>query len=142
MKGPPAVVLDTNVVVSALVFSQGRIARLRSAWQRERFRPLASALTTRELLRVLAYPRFRLSAQERVDLLSDYLPWCRAVSMPSRPPKVPDCPDPDDTPFLQLALVGKASALVTGDKALLALAPRFACPILRPDAFLATLERD
>lgn len=131
---PPRVVLDTNVLLSALVFHAGSLSWLRYAWQAERIRPLASRDTTAELIRVLAYPKFRLSAEDREGLLGDYLPWCEAVKVPKRI-KVPVCRDPFDRPFLELALAAKADALLTGDKDLLALARNFAVPILAPAVF-------
>ena len=48
----------------------------------------------------------------------------------SEPPRVPECRDPFDQPFLELALLGEADALVTGDQDLLALAPEFPVPIV------------
>jgi putative PIN family toxin of toxin-antitoxin system len=139
VKGAPRTVLDTNVVVSALVFREGRVAPLRVAWQEGRFRPIVSRATTEELLRVLSYPKFGLSADDRIDLLSDYLPFCRVVTIPARMPKVPACPDPDDRAFLQLARAGKASWLVTGDADLLGIAPSFGCRIVRPGTFLEAI---
>ena len=59
---PTRVVLDTSVVVSALVFEAGRLAWLRSAWRRERIKPLVSKSTVTELLRVLAYPKIQAFA--------------------------------------------------------------------------------
>ena len=59
---PPRVVLDTNVVLSALVFRKGTTARLRAAWQGGHCLPLVSAATAQELMRVLSYPKFRLDA--------------------------------------------------------------------------------
>ncbi|MFQ4135329.1 putative toxin-antitoxin system toxin component, PIN family [Nodosilinea sp. PGN35] len=47
------VVLDTNVLVSALVFRQGSIATLRTAWQAQHFIPLVSRATATELIRDL-----------------------------------------------------------------------------------------
>lgn len=58
----PRVVVDTNVVLSALVFGGGATARVRQAWQTGRLLPLASTATVQELMRVLAYPKFKLSA--------------------------------------------------------------------------------
>lgn len=140
MKAVPRAVLDTNAVVSALVFPGGRLARLRQAWQAARFTPLVSHPTAEELVRVLAYPKFRLDESEQLELLADYLPHCRVVRLPARLPRVPSCPDPGDIPFLQLAVAGKAAALVTGDRDLLALGRVGACAIVRPEAFLATIE--
>ena len=64
---PPRVVVDTNVVLSALVFAGGRLETLRCAWQSGQYVPLASSHTVSELIRVLAYPKFRLSAADRQE---------------------------------------------------------------------------
>ena len=137
--GPPRVVIDTNLVLSALVFAQGRLTPLRQAWQAQRIRPLVSRVTAAELIRVLAYPKFRLTPEEQRELLADYLPCCETVRIPDPPPKTPACRDAFDVPFLQLALAGKAKALVTGDRGLLSLARGFACPILSAERFIDSL---
>lgn len=140
----PRVVIDTNLVLSALVFAQGRVAPLRLAWQGGRIQPLVSRVTAAELMRVLAYPKFKLTAAEQQELLADYLPHCKTVRIPEPPPPMPPhtptCRDAFDLPFLQLALAGEAQALVTGDSDLLALAGQFACPILTAEAFIQTLK--
>ncbi len=81
---------------------------------------------------MLAYPKFGFSETERGGLMEEYLPHCEIVSIPKPPPKTPPCRDADDIIFLQLALVGKADALVTGDADLQALAGTFPIPILTP----------
>jgi putative PIN family toxin of toxin-antitoxin system len=133
---PPRVVLDTNLVLSALVFQQGRLTALRTLWQTGKISPLVSRATAAELIRALAYPKFRLTGAEQDELLADYLPYCTTVIIPDPPPATPDCRDAADTPFLQLALAGKADCLVTGDKDLLVLADTFAGRILSADSFL------
>ncbi len=136
MKAAPRVVLDTNVVLSALVFGSGPAARVRTGWQSGRFVPLASTATARELVRVLAYPKFRLTPGEQEDLLADYIPWVRVVRIPDPPPQVPACRDPFDEAFLHLAAAGNADVLVSGDKDLLVLAgARGMCPVMAVDAF-------
>lgn len=139
MAVPPRVVLDTNVVVSALVFGGGVPAALRHAWRTGSCTPLASQATAAELIRVLTYPKFRLSATEQEELLSDYLPSCTTVRMPVRLPKIPACRDPFDKPFLELALVGKAQFLVTGDRDLQSLASDFSCQIVTAADFIGAL---
>lgn len=135
---PPCVVIDTNLVLSALVFAQGRPATLRHAWQGERCRPLVSRVTATELIRVLAYPKFKLTPDEQQELLADYLPWCITVRIPNPLPETPECRDPFDLPFLQLAVAGKADYLVSGGQDLLSLAGQFACPIITADQFIKT----
>jgi putative PIN family toxin of toxin-antitoxin system len=134
-------VLDTNVVLSALVFAGGRLARLRSAWRTGLCNPLVSRATTAELVRALAYPKFKLTTDEQNELLADYLPYCEAIAVPVQVPRVPLCRDPADIRFLKLALHARADALVSGDGDLLALAPVFACSIVPPAEALAILSR-
>lgn len=129
---PLRLVLDTNVLLSALVFSTESFIWLCEAWKSGAILPLISGDTRDELRRVLSYSRFGLSAAEQNGLLEDYLPWCEPVDV-SEPPDVPYCRDPSDRPFLELALVGRADALVTGDSDLLALAPGLPVPILTPN---------
>ncbi len=140
MTGAPRVVLDTNVVLSALIFSQGRLAGFRKAWQVGRIRALISSVTTRELVRALSYPKFKLSSAGQQELLADYLPHCTAIHLPSRAPKIPVCRDPDDRSFLELAMAGKADYLVSGDKDLISLGVVGRCPIVTPARFLDELK--
>lgn len=113
--------LDTNVVVSALVFRGGASAQVRQAWQSGLLLPLVSTVTVQELIRVLAYPKFKLNADEQRELLADYLPFAEVVHVPEPLPRVPDCRDPHDLPFLHMAVAAKADLLVSGDADLLAL---------------------
>jgi predicted nucleic acid-binding protein len=87
------VVLDTNIVVSALLFAAGPAAQVRRAWQDGRLQPLASRDTVAEVVRVLAYPQFKLTADEQQELLGDYLPYTATVAIPDRRPRpaLPPC---------------------------------------------------
>jgi putative PIN family toxin of toxin-antitoxin system len=135
-KAPPRVVLDTNVVLSALLFAGGPTGRVRRGWQAGRFVPLASTASAQELVRVLGYTKFKLSAEEQHELLADFMPWVEVVRIPEPPPPTPACRDPFDLPFLQLAIAGRARVLVSGDRDLLALAGEaMLCPVLDVDSF-------
>lgn len=127
------VVLDTNVVVSALLFTSGRLAWMRHAWQHGQIRPLACKASVDELLRVFAYAKFQLTRQEQQQLLADFLPFAEVVELARPWPSLPACRDQKDQVFLALAQVGAARALITGDKDLLALKDKFAIPIVTPD---------
>jgi uncharacterized protein len=139
MKSIPRVVIDTNLVLSALVFAQGRLTPLRQAWQNRQIQPLVSKVTAAELIRVLSYPKFKLSTADQQELLADYLPYCNTIIIPEPPPVTPECRDAYDVPFLQLALAGDAQALITGDQDLLCLAYSFKCPIFTAEQFLSNL---
>ncbi len=115
------VVLDTNVVLSTLLFSRGHLCWIRDAWRARQFTLFISKATTQELIRVLSYPKFKLSSSDIEALLGDYLPYCETVTDMNTDDTLPDCRDPHDQKFLELALAADADILVTGDQALLEL---------------------
>ena len=71
------------------------------------------------MVRALAYPTFGLTVDEQREWLALYL------RIPRKPPKTPARRDRFDAAFLQLAFVGKADYLVSGDRHLLALVGHF-----------------
>jgi putative PIN family toxin of toxin-antitoxin system len=135
-------VLDTNILVSALLFQNGHLAWLRRSWQTRRISPLLCRATTDELLRVLAYPKFRLHRDEIAALLGDLLPYAETVDQPLPAPEAPRCRDSEDQVFVDLLGATGADALVTGDCDLLALAAQCDLPILTPVQLRETLSGD
>jgi putative PIN family toxin of toxin-antitoxin system len=133
------VVLDTNTVLSALLFVNGRLVPLRTAWQSGEVIPLLCAQTVEELLRVLAYPKFKLTPEEHEELLADYLPYGEVVAPWKSKPEVPVCRDEKDQIFLDLAAVGAAHWLVTGDRDLLNLGGQVRFQIIAPAAAIELL---
>ena len=113
------VVFDTTTVVSALLFANGRLTWLRQHWRESGCVPLISRATTAGLTRVLGYPKFRLSQEDRRELLAEYLPYCEVVELTERCVLI--CRDANDQPFLDLAQSGRADVLVSGDRDLLAM---------------------
>ena len=136
----PRVVLDTNVLLSALVFSGGVMARFRHGWTTGRIQPYASKETIQELIRVLANNKFKLDMAAQEALLADYLPFAHVAeqTLTVVPAGLPTCRDPKDQMFLDLAASAKVDFLVTGDQDLLVLAdtPRLAFRIIQPVDFL------
>ena len=127
-------VLDTNVLVSRLLLPTGMAAQaVDHALSRGVL--LLSETTLQELADVLSRPKFdpyvaRSDRQEFLRLLagvSRIVPIVRQVRA---------CRDPKDDKFLDVALAGKASALITGDQDLLDLNPFHGVPIVRPAEFL------
>ncbi len=107
------VVLDTNVVVSALLF-RGPTSRLVSFWQEGRLAPLISKEIFEEYLRVLGYPKFHLTPNE-VKFLAErqILPFAEVVQVKTVPSVIKE--DPTDDVFLACAATGRADFLVSGD---------------------------
>ncbi len=131
--------IDTNVLVSALLFEKGRLSWLRLCWQQGQITPVLAEPTARELLRVLAYPKFRLQPVDRERLLEDLLPWCESwvAAIPSSRHRVRD---PQDQVFLDLALAASTPVLVSGDADLLALQDTVSSlQIINPAAFQSWL---
>ncbi|MGH8217265.1 MAG: putative toxin-antitoxin system toxin component, PIN family [Steroidobacteraceae bacterium] len=139
MTRAPRAVLDTNVVLSALIFSKGHLAPIRIGWQQGVFHPLVSKAATEELIRAMNYPKFKLSNADRNELLADYLPYCTIVRLPAKGPKTPPVRDALDVPFLQLALHGKARYLATGDKDLLSVRGHLPFAIVSAADFIVAL---
>lgn len=135
------VVLDTNVVVSALLSPGGPPAALLRSWRERRIEVLASEASLAELAGVLARPRIarRLgwSTAERRDFLHSFGDATLLVT--------PDvsidviAADPPDNRFLELALAGAAEYLVTGDQHLAALGAFEGIPMVTPAQFVAVL---
>ncbi len=115
----PRVVLDSNCLVSALLFAGGRLAALRMAWQSGIFIPLLCKETAAELIRVLAYPKFHLDENDMEELLDDLLPYAESVQLPRRRNAIDGLKGASDAVFIHLARHAQADRLVSGDKHLL-----------------------
>jgi len=139
----PRVVLDTNVVLSALLFRSGRLSQIRQSWQTRRFVPLVCRQSMVELVRVLGYKKFKLSQTDLNTVLAIYMPYVEVHTL-DHPTQamahVPQCRDPKDQIFLDLAHRAQADFLVTGDEDLLdlhdPLHKHMAFSICTPMAFL------
>jgi uncharacterized protein len=129
----PRVVFDTTTVVSSLLFANGRLAWLRRHWHEHGCVPLLSRPTAAELSRVLGYPKFGLSQEERRELLAEYLPYCEVIEVTNI--CAAPCGDVNGQVFLNLAQSGKAELLVSGDQDLLALTGKTVFLIETPEAY-------
>jgi putative PIN family toxin of toxin-antitoxin system len=136
------VVLDTNCLVSALVFSRSRLASLRTHWQASRYIPLGCEETVNELIRVLIYPKFELSKEEIEQLLGDILPFLETCKIHGAYDAIDGLRDPSDAVFMHLAQQAQADVLVSGDEDILALQGKISrLAISGPADFLHTLEK-
>lgn len=134
-------VLDTNTVISALLF-RGKLASLVAHWQTPGVTPLLCEQTHAEFLRVLSYPKFKLSPLQIDALESYYLPYATMVTIQNQSANhLPQCRDKNDQMFLELAFTGKADFLVTGDEDLLILKAQAPFEIITPRDYL-TLHVD
>ena len=106
-------VLDTNVLVSGLLTpfgSSGEIVRMVSSGK------LTLGYDSRILIEcqeVLNRPKFQFD-KNLIDLFIDYIK--KNGQAVSSEPLTKHLPDPDDAPFLEVAIEGKSEILVTGNK--------------------------
>jgi len=108
------VVLDTNVLISALLF-KGELSGIVGLWQKGKIVPIISKETFDELRTVLEYPKFSLSRAEIKSLIEhDVLPFFEVVSVSKHVKGA--CRDPEDDKFISCAISANADCIVTGDK--------------------------
>lgn len=111
------VVLDTNIMVSALLF-KGDLAGIVDLWKNGRIIPVLSRETFAEFKAVLEYPKFSLRVQEiQLIIEEEVLPYFEIVEIIDKIKSI--CRDPDDDKFIACALSASADFIVTGDKDLL-----------------------
>lgn len=132
------VVLDVNVLISALLSPAGAPARIIVAWQSGHFELIVSPLLLEEFSRALAYPKLRrhITAVEATQVLEWLSRDATIVEDPFGPPLVRSV-DPDDDYLIALA-AGANALLVSGDDHLLSLRP--GVPIHSPAEFLQQLS--
>jgi putative PIN family toxin of toxin-antitoxin system len=132
------VVLDTNVLVSALLYQDGALKWLCEAWTTGRVVPLTDPSVIHELRRILVplgAKKFQLDESAVDEIVARYLAFTEAVPDSVIGTALPKCKDPDDQKFLELAQRGNSDVLVTSDGALLGLARRVSFRILSPPKF-------
>ncbi len=130
------VVLDTNVLVSAFLFGR-HLEFIVEGISHGEFSPCFSYTTWSELERVLTYPHLAKAFQRANISAADVLARLEvdAILVPVTPSSLKIPTDPDDESILACAAAARAAAIVTGDRHLLEVAPRFFIPILTPKAF-------
>ena len=135
--GPQKVVylvLDTNVVISAILFG-GIPGKLIELWKKGSITPLITEYIMAEYLRVLAYPKFKLSEEEVHYIIhQEILPFFKVVNSKPGPSIIKK--DPDDDKFIQCAIAGQAKIIISGDRHLLAKKSHHNIKFLNPNQFL------
>jgi putative PIN family toxin of toxin-antitoxin system len=108
------VVLDTNVLTSALLF-RGEVSRVVQLWQNRKIIPVISRETFAELRDVLQYPKFNLTGPEILGTIeSEILPYFDVIDLVQEIQNV--CRDAEDDKFLACAISAGVDYLVTGDR--------------------------
>lgn len=132
-------VLDTNVIVSALISSRGAPAALLDLWWEGVFELAISDQMLDELQRVLAYPKVRRVLRYSDEQIADTLALFQhgALYIEAVAPITELERDPADTMILATAVATCASVVVSGDADLLSIEDYQGIPIVTPVKFLA-----
>ena len=109
------VVLDTNILIGALITKGNPPDRLYQAWLRGEIELVTSTAQMAEVADVLVRPRLRrfLDGDEARAIVENM--GTRALIL-HEPPTVNLSPDAKDNPILAAAIAGKADLIVSGDK--------------------------
>ncbi len=126
----PLWVLDTNVVLDLLHFDDPATRPLLQRLESGQVACAVTAATFGEWQRVLAYPEFSLDATRQAALAARYHALSCLLPAKAAVAGLPQCSDPDDQMFIELAAACGAQALVSKDRALLMLRRRCA-PLFR-----------
>ena len=118
---PLKLVLDTNIALDFLVFDDASLQPLKALLAQQGAILYANAHTLGELARVLAYPRLALPPAVALEMLGRYAALCTHHEGTDALHTLPQCHDPDDQPFIELAARIPADALLSKDKAVLSL---------------------
>lgn len=135
------VVLDTGVLIAALITKDTPPDRIYQAWLKRRFELITSEWQLEEFRRVSRYPRLRrfLNPVEGGIMVNGLRH--RAVVL-QQLPRIDVSVDPDDNPLLATAVAGEADYLVSGDKSgVLALKKIHNTQILTARRFMTVFER-
>jgi len=109
------VVLDTNVLISALITSGTPPDGLYRAWLRGEIELVTSTAQIAEITDVVSWPRLQkfIDADEAEDILDNIDSYAFVLD---DPPQVNLSPDPRDNPILAAAIAGDADLIISGDK--------------------------
>ena len=136
------VVLDANVYVSAALSPRGPPGQiLETLLRAEAFQIVVTPAIVAETLRALAYAKVRRLVRGPVtaeDWFEDIVVLADLTAGDTKVVGV--CDDPDDDKYLAAAIEGRATAVVTGDRKLLAVVEHAGVRVITPRRFLEMLE--
>ena len=133
------VVLDPNVIISALLSPKGSPAEIVKRWQADEFVVVISLALLTGLKRALEYQRVRKYFKKPQETVAALIKRLETVATVVEPQFSSDVikEDPADNRVLECALAGEASYIVTGNAHLLRLKEYRGVVILNPAGFLA-----
>ena len=129
------IVFDSNVLVSAVILPNTVPASSFDTILDKGYHFLISKPVFNEITDILMRTKFDryISQEKRITFLEVFLNHSISIDTTS---KILDCRDPKDNKYLELAIDGKADAIITGDSDLLILNPYHRISIITPSVFL------
>ena len=136
------VVLDTNIIISAMLSPGGNASAVIRLWEADEFDVAISPALISETRRTLTYERVNKYLMLTSKELDSFLKRFQSIVINVDPQEHLDVikDDPDDNRVLECALEAKASYIVSGDHHLLQLKEHQGVVILSPASFLALLK--
>jgi putative PIN family toxin of toxin-antitoxin system len=137
------VVLDANVLVSAILSPRGALAQILDAWRAEQFNLVISDAILAEIGQVFRYPKIARRHRWYDEQLQTFLDNLAALAIltPGELPLTVITDDPPDNRYLECAVEGNAAYIVSGDQLLLRLGSYQGIPIVTPRAFVEIHQR-
>ena len=137
------VVLDTNVLISAVLVKSGNPVQIIQMWQAGLFELLLSPATFEEIERVFTYPKIQKRLQAQPDRVPGFLELLRTNGIWVEPTVQLNAvkKDESDNRQLETAVAGKADYLITGDAHLLMLGTYAGIQIVTPAAFVLQFDQ-
>ena len=109
------VVVDTTVLLSALISPHGAPDIIYRAWRAGRFELVTSNIQIEEVRRASRYPKFKAILQPvRVGIMVNH--FQNAIILQDFPFDTEELADPNDAFLIGMSIFGKADYLVTGDR--------------------------
>jgi len=136
------VVLDTNVIISALLSAGGTPAQIIDLWEAGTIDVATSAPLLDELKRALDYKQVKKYLKLAPDEINTLLGRWSTLSIYVEPEVELDVveDDPDDNRVLECAIVAEANYIISGDKHLLDLGEYLGIEVLPPAGFIVLLN--
>ncbi len=134
-------VLDTNLIISAVITPTGQVSRILTAWRNGLFELITSPQIIEEMRLVLFSEKIKKNRSLSDRRINDLLTELRKTSGLVKPKIAIKAvkADPDDDKFIEAAMAAKADCIVSGDRHLKDLKSYQGIKILSPAEFMVIL---
>lgn len=130
------VVLDTNIFISAILFS-GKVSMIMDFWKTSAIKPVITKEILNEIIKTLAYPKFHLTEEEIYHIVQEeILPFVEIVKVKKDKIVKGVCKDPEDDKFITCATSAGVDLIISGDPDLLNIKEYKGIKIIKASKFI------